>query len=120
MPTGPLGGPRPFAKSEVKYYIRSNVDSAIGERLENDKAREKAEKLIAQEIKDKTRIRDPAIGVYPAGWTVGIEVGTSTNSVPKELHGDILYVVEDAIESAIDTNATIGTVADESDWEIRV
>lgn len=120
MPTGPLGGPRPFAQSEIRYYIRFMVDDAIGESLESNKVAESAEKLIAQEVEDKLRLRDPAVALYPAGWTVGLEIGTGTNTIPQDLHENIIDVAEMAVKSAVDNNAKLGTVSDEPDWEIKV
>lgn len=122
MPTGPLGGPRPFADSELIYQARYNVTRGIGETLESDVVREPAERLIAQRIED-VGFRDPSVKLSPGGSTLLVQIGLGNQNIlasgsrEKGLNA-LQEATDEGVLESVDDTADRGTAIDAPEWEI--
>jgi len=121
MPSGPLGGPRPFAEGELIYRERYTVDAAIGERLESDKVSSAAEKRIAQNV-ERVGFRDPNVEISPAGFSILVDIGLGDGSIlptgsRENGFGELQDAVEEAVKAEIDSAASKGAV-EGPEWEI--
>jgi hypothetical protein len=125
MPKGPYGGPRPLADCELVYTARYNIGRGIGASLEENDKRLKAEKLIAQHIDDNTNYDELIIQLNPAGWMLAVDVMLDDNEIASESSrnfqtsfSDLQEATDEAVQQAVDQNATRGEGFDQADWSI--
>jgi len=82
MPEGPLGGPRPAARSSVVIYIRRQAGGRVGsEQTEPLQVNPRFSRELEERLKSRTEFGDTSVKFHPAGSVVGIEINTHLKEV---------------------------------------